>query len=856
MHETPLTDWATPIKKTVERKRSSSSTSSESEYQTPPEGPVGPVVEQELFMNKLNQSVQTKIEGPSFDLELSSETSSHMKNTPAVIILSSDDDPCVLAGEDDKTFVALDKPIVISSTEPSPSPEDSSSVSARLRDLNRRVVNSTPPDRRRKRPGEEGYSTGSPKRKNTHQEGTASEVPCIKEEGDLTPTPLKAEMPSSPLRASLVRKRTPRTTTPQTTTPRKNTPRAQYVEKTPGASFDSPVSARKKRSVVKSVYSSFESPLSSALDLSSDILSSPLKARRYLQTTDATLMSSSDAFSPSPNKKKRQAKAVEKSSPDSLKSPDVQDELFDIDSPGGISDDFYMDSETDDELKVSYNADDVKQRAEDRLAEILQEVKQNSSSTTPHGGSVEPEDEVDAKYKAAQLKEAERRQQHQEKKEAYYKKLKEEEEAKRQQQLMDAPLAQCETAGIELFSYDTHKIGFRPRHKILKVMEDASLKPTLVLPRQAVDLKFAAVDVQWLLVKLARETVSVERKRILMHLQQAKVELGETDLKKIMKAVGLRYWDARKGSLKNKASAYSTLNKSRRTNSTPSTPVKAKRAGRMNSNQLVTPTKAKKMDSLTFSPLCSFDSPSSFYDDSPSKKAVKEPLPPPPIQYRSAESLGDFFDAVAQLIDPDCIEFLFTLLLLVSSDSSLESLQSDANPAYAGIARLLAKEEFTTAKALEIACDTVDLKSAQARVLQALSCGTDGRVNEFARVCASVFFLREYIEDKSEGELAAMLSTDDRILDSTFLENVEDFSRRSDKSSTFIRHMFGFFARSMDPKAWNAEELRKAETALTSRSDCVDNLDDFKFNASVMSWLSRVSTEFVVFADSVGSCTL
>jgi hypothetical protein len=860
--ETPESDMSsssipTPLPKDT-KERSGSGSSSDTDYQTPPEGPVEipTVVKRESFMSKLNLTVRDKFEGPSFDLEQSSDIPTNRRSTQDVITISSDDGSC--GGREDTTLQPSDNSVIITSD------ADTSPVhnNHQLRYFNCRIIDSTPLDRRKKR-SVEGRDTGSPKRKTTKKEDAVKQEILMKG-NEITSTPCKSiPKPSTPQKAALVRKAL-RKTTPHKRSTLKTTPSKVIPE----ASFDSPVSANRNNNI-EYYFSSpamADSPLSPARKLSNEsVLSSPLKARRYQHTTDLTSMSlssaqdlSSDGLFSSPTKHRPLRTVSDKSSPDSQKSPDSDDGLFDSDCPGSTSyfDGFDMDSESDPELKVSYNAVDVKQRAEDRLAEILKEVKQTSSSTTPRGGSNEPEDEVAVKYQAAKLKEAERIQQHQEKKEAYYKKLDEEEEARRKQQLMDAPLVQCETAGVEVFSYDTESIGVLPDHKLLRVMNEASLKPSQVLPRQAVDLQFNTVDVEWLLVKLARETSSVERQHIVPHLQKADIMLTRDNIEKVMKAIGLRYWDKRKGSFENKASAYSVLNKNRRTESMPCTPVKPKLPGRLASNNPITPVKALRMDT-PFSPFSSFDSPTSFSMSTPSK-TFKTPHPPPPFRYRSAESLSDFFDTMAQLIEPDCIDFLFRLLLLVSSDSSLDSLQSDTSPAYAGMARLLAKDEFTVEQALELVCDTVDLKSAQSRVLQALFCGTDSTMIELAHSCASVFFLREYIQDKTASELASLCSTDRSILNTTFLDNLMDFSHHSEKPSSFIRHMFGFFAQTMDPtsvKTWRPELKRKADSALKSRSDFVDNLDDFKFNALVMSWLTRVSTEFIVVEPALSAAS-
>ncbi|KAJ8051647.1 hypothetical protein LXG23DRAFT_52766 [Yarrowia lipolytica] len=818
-------------------------------------------MKRESFMSKLNRSVPDKFEGPSFDLKLSSDIPTNSRSTRDSIIFSSDDESC--EGQDDTTVKPSGSSvIIISSSETSPV-----DINHQLRDFHCRIINSTPLDRKKKR-SVEGGNTRSPKRRATKKEG-AVKLEILMKKSEITPAPCKSiPRPSTPRKAALVRK-TPRKTSPRRRSTLKNT----SSKVIPETHSDSPISASRNKNIQYYFSSSptmTASPLSPTQDLSSDdstlspaqdlssegVFSSPVKVQRYVHTADPTSMSLSsaqdllsDGLFSSPTKPRPLRTVNNKRSPDNPKSPDSDHGLFDSDCPGSTSyfDGFDMDSESDPELKISYNDVDVKQRAEDRLAEILKEVNQTSSSTTPRGGSNAPEDEVAVKYQAAKLKEAERIQQHQEKKEAYYKKLEEEEETKRKQQLMDAPLIECETADVEVFSNDTESIGFAPRHKLLRVMNEASLRPSQVLPRQAVDLEFSTIDVQWLLVKLARETSSVERQHIVPHLQKADTKLTRDHMEKVMKAIGLRYWDKRKGSCENQASAYSVLNKSRRTESMPCTPVKPKRPGRMSSNTPITPVKALRMDS-PFSLIGSFDSPASFSMASPSKTA-KTPQPPPPFRYRSAESLADFFDTMAQLIEPDCIEFLFRLLLLVSSDSSLDSLQSDTSAAYAGMACLLGKDEFTVEQALELVCDTVDLKSAQTRVLQALFCGTDNTMSKLGHSCASVFFLREYIQGKTAGELASRCSADRSILDATFLDNLVDFSHQSEKPSSYIRHMFGFFAQTMDPtsvKTWKPEQKRKADSALKSRSDFVDNLDDFKFNALVMSWLTRVSTEFIV----------
>lgn len=709
----------------------------------------------------------------------------------------------------------------------------------------------------------EDGDTGSPKRRSVKQEAAVkledtTEMVTIKKE---SASPRKqTQNPSTPMKAALVRK-APRTATPL----KKATPKATPPQVIPETPFDSPASQCRNNRIEDWFSSSpalqlADSPLSPAQDICSEgVFSSPMKARRSQQTTAMTSMSlspaqdmTSEGVFTSPTSHKPLRTCVDKGSPNSVMSFDLDDGVFDDHNQGSTSyyEGFDDDSESDPELKVSYNAVDVKQRAEDRMAEILKEVRQTTStaSTTPRGLSNEPEDDVAVKYNAAKMKEAERIQQHEEKKRAYYEKLREEEEARRMQQLMDAPLVDCETAAVELFTNDNHKIGFKPRHKLLEVMEKASLKPTHVLPSKAVDMKFNVEDVKWLLVKLARETSGVERTYIVNHLKLADVQLTQKDIEGVMKAVGLRYWDKRKGSLENKVSAYSVLNKSRRTESTPCTPVKPKRAGRTDSNHLITPVKALRMDS-PFSSFCSFESPS-FSFDSPSKE-VKAPQPPPSFRYRTAESLADFFYMAAVLIEPDCIEFLFRLLLLVASDSSLDSLQSDISPTHAAMACLLAKDGFTVDRALEMACDTVDLKSAQSRVLQALQCGSDGTMRELVHSCSSVFFLQEYIHDKTASELATLYSTDPGILATTLMDNLDDFSHRSEKCSSFIRHMFGFFARSLNPastKSWTPEQLRDVESSLKSRADCVANVDDFKFNALVMSWFTRVSTEFIVTA--------
>lgn len=843
------------------REASSSGSSSDAEYKTPPEAPLEiPVVKNESsFMSKLNLSVQDKFEGPSFDLEQSSEIRSDKGKARETIVISSDDEPG--GGHGDSTLLPS-SPFVeeISSTETSPVPV----FKSKLRVFTRKILDSMSPEGRKKRPVEDG-DTGSPKRRSVKREATLSqEVAVKKEDTTETETIRKANgtttpNTSTPVKAALVRKAL-RTATPlKRATPKMAPP--QVIPETP---FDSPASESsndRNEQLISSTPEPADSPLSPAQDLCSDgIFSSPLKARRSQQTTTMTSMSlspaqdlASEGVFTSPTSRKPLRTCIDKSSPDSAMSLDLDDDLFDDDNHLGSTSYFEsvdQPSESDEELRVSYNAVDVKQRAEDRLAEILKEVRETTStaSTTPRGTSNEPEDDVAAKYHAAKLKEAERIQRHEEKKRAYYEKLREEEEARRIQQLMDAPLVDCETAAVELFTSDNHRIGFKPRHEALEEMEMCHLKPTQILPPIAVDLEFNSYDVQWLLVKLAQETFAVERHYIVEHLKLANVKLTQTHIEKVMKAIGLRYWDKRKGSLENKVSAYSVLNKSRRTESMPCTPVKPKRAGRTDSHHLITPVKALRMDS-PFSPFCSFESPS-FSFESPSK-AVKEPQPPPPFRYRSAESMADFFLMLAMLIEPSCTEFLFRLLLLVSSDSSFDSLQSDVCPTHGAMAFLLAKDGFTVERALEMACDTVDLKSAQSRLLHVLNCGSDGTMRELALSCSSVFFLQEYIHDKTASELATLYSTDPSILTTALMDNLDDFSHRSEKCSSFIRHMFGFFAQTIKPvstKSWTPEQLRDVESSLRSRSDCVANTDDFKFNALVMSWFSRVATEFIVQA--------
>lgn len=850
------------------RETSSSGSSSDAEYKTPPEAPLEiPVVKHESsFMSKLNLSVQDKFEGPSFDLEQSSEIRNDKGKARETIVISSDDEPC--GGHGDSTLLPSSPWVeVISSTETSPVPI----FKSRLRVFTRKIVDSMSPEGRKKRPVEDG-DTGSPKRRSVKREATINqEVAVEKEDTTETKTIKKANRSttpntSTPVKAALVRK-APRTATPlKRATPMKTPP--QVIPETP---FDSPASESTNdrfEQWISSTPAPADSLLSPAQDLCSDgVFSSPLKARRSQHTTTTTSMSlspaqdlASEGVLTSPISRKPLRTCINKSSPDSVMSLDLDDDLFDDDNHLGSTSYFEgndQPSESDEELRVSYNAADVKQRAEDRLAEILKEVRETTStaSTTPRGTSNEPEDDVVAKYHAAKLKEAERIQQHEEKKRAYYEKLREKEEARWIQQLMDAPLVDCETAAVELFTNDNHKMRFRPRHKVLEEMEEYSLKPTQVLPAHALDLKFNSCDVQWLLVKLAKETTAIERQYIVEHLKLAFArlkladeQLKQTHIEEVMKAVGLRYWEKRKGSLENKVSAYSVLNKSRRTESMPCTPVKPKPAGRTESHHLITPVKAPRMDS-PFSPFCSFESPS-FSFESPFK-AAKTPQPPPPFRYRTAESLADFFLMVAMAIKPDCTEFLFRLLLLVSSDSSLDSLQSDVSPTHGAMAFLLANGDLTVDRALELACDTVDLKSAQSRLLNVLYCGSDGTMRKLALSCSSVFFLQEYIHEKTASELATLYSTDPSILATTLMDNLDDFSHRSEKCSSFIRHMFGFFAQTIEPastKSWTPEQLRDMESSLRSRSDRVANLDDFKFNALVMSWCSRVATEFIVRA--------
>ncbi|KAG5367180.1 hypothetical protein CJU89_1633 [Yarrowia sp. B02] len=839
--ETPETDVsssiATPLPQT-KQEPSNSASSSETEYFTPSEDVSMKNGGQMLFMSKLQQSVSDKSTDQSFDLEESSEI---LAQKPEGV---SNDDPLVISSDD--SVICIDDD------------DDEPPVrSSKLMEFQRRIIDSTPP-KRKKRPVE-GGDTSSPKRQNTKKEVAVKKEAAVKQE-PVKPKIKKEHATSTPLQPALVRK-TPRR---KRVSP-KITNSVIVIPETP---FDSPVSEKKKKHIEQYFSSSptvADSPLSSAQDIASDgVFSSPLQVQESLQRTTMSSMSlspaqdiASDGIFSSPTRRPRTRAATKsfadtKSSPDSVKSPG--DDGFDSDSDCPGSNSYYdgidEDSESDAELKVSYDNLDVQQKAKDRLAEIMEKVKQSTSASgTPRGGSNEPEDDVAVKYQVAQKKAAERDMQREEKKEAYKRKIQEEKEAKRNQELTDAPLLECESAGIEIFSYDTKKIAFKPRHKLLKLLAKPKLgmKPSQVLPRKAVDLKFADVDVEWLLVKLARETLSSERRFIVANLALSDVRLDETHLEKTMKAVGLRYWDKRKGSHQDRSSAYSVLNKSRRSESMPCTPVKAKRACRTN---LFTPVKSIQEE--PFSPFASFDSPISLSMESPSKVA-KAPSPPPPMRYHNSESLSDFFDTAALLIEPGSVEFLFRLLLLVSSDSSLDSLQSDTSPAYAGMARLLARDDFDAVRALDIARDALDLKSARSRALKALYCGSDRYMAEFAHTCASVFFLEEYISDKSTSELISLCAEDKNIVTSTFLEHLKDFTLASEKSSPFIRHVFCFFAQAMDPataKPWTPEQIREVEMTIKSRSDFVNNLDDFKFNALAMSWLTRVCNEFAVLSEN------
>lgn len=476
--------------------------------------------------------------------------------------------------------------------------------------------------------------------------------------------------------------------------------------------------------------------------------------------------------------------------PKKRKNTDSDDS--DIVNPLSDSDEFDLSDDSLDDAqrqRVSENMDlimiDVRAAAERTAAEKA------ARSTSPSDS--EEEDEVAVNYSAALIKGQEREKREQEEKEAEEQEKERLEAEKLRRRTTDATLSECENAGIQMFLYGLKEIGIEPSHELLQIIKGHHMRPSQVLPKDGVELKLSSEDIQWLLVKIARETVNDDRKALMATLIKSSPQLDRSQVDRVLEAVGFRYWDKHKGFLKDKASAYSVLNMER--------------------------------------------------NRAESKPQVLSSSPE--LRYRSSESFSDFFDTLAMLISPECTEFLMRVLLLASTDSSLESLQSDTSPVYSAMARIL-ERDYSIIQAVELACDIVDLKSARTRFLQVVSCGLNEIMNEYAKTCCDVFFLKEYMPDKSIAELAELGSTDKTIITNVFFEHLNDFSSKSDKSSSFIRHMFKFFQRAMHlPSAldWTPDELNSINLAFKSRADLACDLNNFKFIGMATTWSEVLSRE-------------
>lgn len=826
----------------------SSSVDSEDFY-TPVEG-LSEMSTKRSFLERLSQSVEVRMaREETAKLEESCEIFSGKPRAP-IVIISDDEDGC-----------AEDTAIVISDNSSGVESPPEAKVKARRheRDFCRRVSESCSPRKRFLQESE--ASPVKPKKKTTpkvKKEGT-SFLAKVKKEIMQTSTPWKEVPPvfspnldttlNSPPRAALVRgkKKAKKVTTPKKSPFKAMFSPGQVIPETP---FESPASVKKiesyfsspvKSSPLKSSPIQASSPLSEAQTMSSpsdtqsvSSCDSPLSPVQDLPSFadlgDSPLSSVKDLelFSSPLRRQHMPRKAAKRMS--TFDDSDIDNPLDDLDV-----DEF---SESDDDFKMVHDNDDVQKRVDESMAKMKlgwekAAAEKSSSGSTPRGGSYEPEDEVAVKYHAAQMKAAEREKKNREIWEAKQQEQKKREAEKRRLETMDTPLIECEDAGIQVFTYGIKDIKLKPTHELFQVMAEAYLRPSQVLPKVPVDLGLSGADAEWLLVKISRETVRADREVLISTLLKSGLQLERSQVDRVLEAIGFRYWDTHKGSLENKASAYSVLNMRKRTSG--EMPITPRKGG-----------VASQHCSPAFNPLMSFESPG-LSIESPSKK-VQPPPPPPVLRYRSSESLSDFFDTLARVITSDCVEFLFRVLLLQSTDSSLESLQSDTSPAYSAMARLLSRD-YSILQAVELACDTVDLRSAQTRFLQVISGGTSDIMHQYAKTSSVVFFLKEYITDKTVVELAELGSTDKNIVTTVFFDNLNDFSSRSEKPSSFIRHVFNFFDKSMhlpSTLAWTAGQMRDIDVALKSRGDYMCELNDFKFNAMAMSWFTLVSNERVV----------
>lgn len=484
--------------------------------------------------------------------------------------------------------------------------------------------------------------------------------------------------------------------------------------------------------------------------------------------------------------------------------------------------------------RVKQSVGSHKSNAAEMMAEILKEVESAPSTITTNSGASSDADlglKTVMEFKAAKLKEEQMLQRMKEKKLANDNRLAEERK-KLENKVTTAQ--DIESTGTHFFKCGKENTWscankFKPVNGLLQLMQKYKMRATDSLPTNAAMLDLEPVDVQFLLVTLLHEPMEQQRHHLVKVLSHFDDLLNEKDVAEVLKVLGTHHLPRSVIELDEnncsgadalvKVSSYSEVATKSTVNVKEEAPAPlASPARRCKKPASRSPQKLKAK-----------------------KSAVKAPL----LRSWSVESLDEFLRAISLCIKAESSTFYLTVLLLIASDSATFFLQSPTSAVYGSLRILLNRKLITVHETAQIALDCLDLKSAQLRFLNSLM-GVHAEMQELYRVCTIVFLMNSFGENMSVQQMVKAHSENSLFTTEKFMEHYNDFTKTSDKPSSWIRYTFDMFLRSLPSgavKKWSHDWASQIKALAHSREDLNDNLNDIKFNCLASSWASRMTLE-------------